>query len=111
MIANYLFIVECEKDFLHWHICCYNRLAEKKFELRLKETVEIDQLMDNEKTKQGEKAMKKLMAFFNEDDGAGMVEYGLLVALIAIGLIVTLGSVRDGLITLFNKVVTALTTA
>ena len=63
------------------------------------------------KAKQGEKAMKKLMAFFKEDEGAGMVEYGLLVALIAIGLIVTLGSVRDGLITLFDKVVTALTTA
>jgi pilus assembly protein Flp/PilA len=55
--------------------------------------------------------MKKLMGFFKEDQGAGMVEYGLLVALIAVGLLVTLTSVRDGLITLFNKVVTALTTA
>ena len=63
------------------------------------------------KNGQGEKAMKKLMAFFKEDEGAGMVEYGLLVALIAIGLLATLGSVRQGLITLFTKVVTALTTA
>jgi pilus assembly protein Flp/PilA len=55
--------------------------------------------------------MEKLMSFFKEEEGAGMVEYGLLVALIAIGLIVTLTSVKDGLITLFNKVVTALTTA
>jgi pilus assembly protein Flp/PilA len=55
--------------------------------------------------------MKKLMAFFKEDEGAGMVEYGLLVALIAIGLLATLGSVRQGLITLFTKVVTALTSA
>jgi pilus assembly protein Flp/PilA len=63
------------------------------------------------KNGQGEKAMKKLMAFFKEDEGAGMVEYGLLVALIAIGLIATLGSVRQGLITLFTKIVNALTTA
>ena len=52
--------------------------------------------------------MKKLITFFKDEKGAGMVEYGLLVALIAIGLIVTLGNVRQGLITLFTKVVTAL---
>ncbi len=52
--------------------------------------------------------MKKLMSFFKEEDGAGMVEYGLLVALIAIGLIITLGSVRQGLVDLFNRVVTEL---
>ena len=52
--------------------------------------------------------MKKLMSFFKEEEGAGMVEYGLLVALIAIGLILTLGNVRDGLIALFQRVVTAL---
>ena len=55
--------------------------------------------------------MKKLMSFFKEEEGAGMVEYGLLVALIAIGLIATLTLVKDGLITLFTKVVNALTTA
>ena len=55
--------------------------------------------------------MKKLMSFFKEEDGAGMVEYGLLVALIAIGLIITLGSVRDGLVALFNRVVNALANA
>ena len=52
--------------------------------------------------------MKKLMSFFKEEEGAGMVEYGLLVALIAIGLILTLGQVRDGLIALFQRVVTEL---
>ena len=55
--------------------------------------------------------MKKLMSFFKEEDGAGMVEYGLLVALIAIGLLITLGSVRDGLIALFTRVVNALANA
>ena len=52
--------------------------------------------------------MKKLMAFFKEEEGAGMVEYGLLVALIAITLIVTLQAVSGSLIGLYQRVVTAL---
>lgn len=43
--------------------------------------------------------MKKLISFFKEDDGATMVEYGIMVALIAavsVAIVTTLGiSVRD----------------
>ena len=50
--------------------------------------------------------MKSLIAFFREEQGAGMVEYGLLVALIALGLLLSLGQVRDGLIALFQRLLT-----
>lgn len=52
--------------------------------------------------------IKKLTNFFKDEEGAGMVEYGLLVALIAMGLLVALQGVRDGLIALFGRVVAAL---
>jgi len=52
--------------------------------------------------------MKKLMAFFKEEKGAGMVEYGLLVALIAVALITVLTSVGTSLQGLFQQVINAL---
>jgi pilus assembly protein Flp/PilA len=47
--------------------------------------------------------------FLKEDDGVTMIEYGLIAAIIAIGVLFTLQGVRDGLITLFGKVTAALT--
>jgi pilus assembly protein Flp/PilA len=46
--------------------------------------------------------MKKLMNFFKDEEGATMVEYGLMVALIAaacVGTITILGTTLSGLFT------------
>lgn len=43
-----------------------------------------------------------------KDDGATMVEYGLLVALIAVALILTITAMKDGLAGLFQDVTAAL---
>jgi pilus assembly protein Flp/PilA len=46
--------------------------------------------------------------FLREDDGVTMIEYGLIAAVIAIGVLVALEPVREGLKTLFNTVATKL---
>ena len=48
--------------------------------------------------------MKKLMRFFKDDEGASMVEYGLLVALIAVVAIAGVILVGQDLLALFNNV-------
>jgi pilus assembly protein Flp/PilA len=50
--------------------------------------------------------VQKLMAFFREDDGASAVEYGLIVGLIAVALVVVLVALGgpQGLGGLFQKV-------
>jgi len=48
--------------------------------------------------------MKKLMRFFKDDEGASMVEYGLLVALIAVVAIAGVMLVGQDLLALFNNV-------
>jgi len=53
--------------------------------------------------------MKALLIRFLEDgSGATAIEYGLIAAIVGIGIIVGLGSRRDGLNTRFNNVVTNL---
>jgi pilus assembly protein Flp/PilA len=53
--------------------------------------------------------MKTILVRFTEDQsGATAIEYGLIAAIVGIGIIVGLGSLRDGLNTLFNNVVTNL---
>lgn len=52
--------------------------------------------------------MKKLINFFKDDEGATMVEYGLMVALVAVFLIVAVTAMRDQLAVVFNAVATAL---
>ena len=42
--------------------------------------------------------------FLKEDDGVTMIEYGLIAAIIAIGVLVSLEGVRDGLKRLFDAV-------
>jgi pilus assembly protein Flp/PilA len=48
--------------------------------------------------------IKKLINFFKDEEGASMVEYGLLVALIAIVCIVAIGYVGENLNTVFENV-------
>jgi pilus assembly protein Flp/PilA len=55
------------------------------------------------------KKTNNVIRFLKEDDGVTMIEYGLIAAIIAIGVLLTLQGVRDGLITLFGKVKAALT--
>jgi|WetSurMetagenome_2_1015567.scaffolds.fasta_scaffold1406631_1 pilus assembly protein Flp/PilA len=54
--------------------------------------------------------MKKVMDFFKKEDGQGMVEYGLIIALVAVVLIgaLTLLSGDGGLSGLFGDVTTEL---
>lgn len=56
--------------------------------------------------------MKNLFAkFLKDESGATAIEYGLLAALIAVGIIVTAGSVGDSLNATFTKVSTDLDAA
>lgn len=55
--------------------------------------------------------MKKLINLFKEEDGATAVEYGIMVALIAVGIIAAVTILRDKLIALFGKASTELGTA
>lgn len=53
--------------------------------------------------------MNKFMKWFaSEESGQGMVEYGLIIALIAVMLIGALTSMSTGLDTIFGKITTAL---
>lgn len=52
--------------------------------------------------------IKKLMNFFKDEEGAAMVEYGLLVALIAVICIGAVTAVGGGVQGTFNAVVGAL---
>jgi pilus assembly protein Flp/PilA len=49
--------------------------------------------------------MKTILKRFAEDEsGATAIEYGLIAAIVGVGIIVGLGAVRDGLNDLFNNV-------
>jgi pilus assembly protein Flp/PilA len=48
--------------------------------------------------------MKKLINFFKDEEGASMVEYGLLVALIAVICMAAVGTIGDNLNTKFTSV-------
>lgn len=51
---------------------------------------------------------KKVQAFLADEQGATAVEYGLMVALIAIAIVVAVTAVGNQLIALFNDVVSKL---
>lgn len=53
-------------------------------------------------------AMKKW--FIEEESGQGMVEYGLIIVLIALGVITALSGVGNKLVEKFNQIVTQLDT-
>ena len=52
-----------------------------------------------------------LKRLFYEEDGQGMVEYGLIIALVAVVLIGALMALRGGLSDIFGKVTDTLGTA
>jgi len=63
----------------------------------------------NKKLKKGEKGMKNFMNWFTEEEsGQGMVEYGLIIALIAVVLIVALQAMQGGIQNTFNAITRAL---
>lgn len=55
--------------------------------------------------------MKELMRFFKDEDGQGMVEYGLIIGLIAIVVIVALSLLGPKVADMFNTAGTALDNA
>lgn len=55
--------------------------------------------------------MKNLIAWFKDEEGQGMVEYGLLIGLIAIAVIAVLVFLGPKLAELFEKTNVALDTA
>jgi len=48
--------------------------------------------------------MNMIKRLVHEESGQGMTEYGLIIALVAVALIVTLVAFKDKLITLFNGI-------
>jgi pilus assembly protein Flp/PilA len=49
--------------------------------------------------------------FTNDESGATAIEYGLIAAIIGVGIIVSLGLLEDGLSDIFTKVGAKLTAA
>ncbi|OCA84311.1 pilin [Bacillus sp. FJAT-27225] len=52
--------------------------------------------------------MNKMKALLKEEQGQGMTEYGLVLGVIALGVVVVLGTFKDQIIAVFNKAVTEL---
>ena len=56
-------------------------------------------------------AMVMLKRLFCEESGQGMVEYGLIIALVAVALIAVLGALTGGLTDIFQAIADKLTEA
>jgi pilus assembly protein Flp/PilA len=52
--------------------------------------------------------LRKIMAFINDEEGASAVEYGLLVGLIAVAIIVAVTALGTKLAALFAQITAAL---
>lgn len=52
--------------------------------------------------------MKTLKNLFKKDDGQSLVEYALIIALVAIALVAGLGALQGGITTTFDQIVTSL---
>ena len=62
-----------------------------------------------EKRQYWENVMSAFIArFLADESGATAIEYGLIAAIVGVGIIVGLGALRDGLNNLFNNVKTQL---
>lgn len=48
--------------------------------------------------------LKKIVTFMRDEEGASAVEYGLIIGLIAVALVLVLTAMGGGLNTLFTKV-------
>lgn len=55
--------------------------------------------------------LKQILSFLKDEEGASAVEYGLIVGLIAVAVVVILGTMGGGLNTLFTTVNTEVTNA
>lgn len=55
--------------------------------------------------------MKKMKALLVEEHGQGMTEYGLVLGVIAVGVVVTLTQLKDYIGTMFTNVYNAITGA
>ena len=55
--------------------------------------------------------MKLIKALWNDEQGASMAEYALLMALIAVATIGAITALRDQIVTIFNDVTTTMATA
>ena len=53
---------------------------------------------------------KKLIAFAEDEEGAQVVEYALIIAVVSIGLVVALGDATSGLRSSFTTLVGRITT-
>ena len=57
------------------------------------------------------KIAQGMQQFLNDEEGVTAIEYSLIAALVAVGIIGTLTSLKDGLVTIFGTITTALTSA
>jgi pilus assembly protein Flp/PilA len=53
--------------------------------------------------------MKKLKGLLVEEKGQGMTEYGLVLGVIAVGVVALLATLRDEIMTMFNEVINNVT--
>lgn len=53
--------------------------------------------------------MNKLSALFNEEQGQGMTEYGLVLGIIAVAVVGVLAALRGQILDMFTSVTTAVT--
>lgn len=58
-----------------------------------------------------ELAMNAIKKFIRDEEGVTAIEYGLIAAIIAVGLILILGTVRDSLIDIYQRIADALDAA
>lgn len=54
--------------------------------------------------------LKKMAALLVDEEGQGMVEYGLIIALISVALIAVLGPLKDRVAAMFNGATAATST-
>ncbi|MEQ1578199.1 MAG: Flp family type IVb pilin [Hyphomicrobium sp.] len=56
--------------------------------------------------------MQNLFArFVSDESGATAIEYGLIAAIVGVGIIASLGTLKDALTTTFGNIGTSMTTA
>ncbi len=55
--------------------------------------------------------MSKIANFMNDESGATAIEYGLIAAILSVGIITVLGDVKSSLNTTFSTVATELDSA
>lgn len=53
--------------------------------------------------------LSRLVRWYRDEKGQGMVEYGLIIALIAVALIATLGPLRNAVANIFTTITDCIT--